>query len=125
MRLVLQVSSIEHDQPGEFVRGRGRDDFAAKSALGQQGQPPAMIEVGMRQQHKIDANGVETKVAGIFLCDLAATLIEPAIDQKTPAGTFDEVARPSNVAISPVKRQPQAISPADQNSLGIAILRWK
>ena len=82
MRLVLQVSGVEHDQPGEFVGGHGRDDFAAKPALGQQRQPPAMIEMGVRQQHKIDAGGIETKVAGIFLRELAATLIEPAIDQK-------------------------------------------
>ncbi len=64
----------------------------AKPALGQQWQPPAVIKVGVRQQHKIDAGWIETKVAGIFLCDLATTLIEPAIDQKAPAGAFDEVA---------------------------------
>jgi hypothetical protein len=51
-----------------------------------------MIKVGMRQQHKIDTGRIETKVAGIFLCNLVATLIEPAIDQKAPAGAFDEVA---------------------------------
>jgi hypothetical protein len=92
MLLLLQVSGIEHDQPGEFAGGHGRDDFAAKPAFGQQWQPPAMIKVGVRQQHKIDAGRIKTKVAGIFLCDLAATLIEPAIDQKAPAGALDEVA---------------------------------
>jgi hypothetical protein len=51
-----------------------------------------MIKVGMRQQHKIDAGRIEAEVAGIFLCDLAATLMEPAIDQYAPAGAFDEVA---------------------------------
>jgi hypothetical protein len=62
-----------------------------------------MVKVGMRQQNKIDAGRIETKVAGIFLGDLAAALMEPAIDQYTPAGAFDEVARPGNVAISPMK----------------------
>ncbi len=57
----------------------------------------------MRQEHKVDASRIEAKVAGIFLSDLAATLIEPAIDQDTPTGAFDEVARPRHVAISPVK----------------------
>jgi hypothetical protein len=51
-----------------------------------------MIEVGVRQQHNIDAGGIETEVAGIFVGELAAPLIEPAVDQKTPAGAFDEVA---------------------------------
>jgi len=92
MLLLLQASDIEHDQPSELVGGHGRDDLAAKPAFGQQWQPPAMVKVGVRQQDKIDAGGIETKVAGIFLCDLAATLIEPAIDQKAPACAFDEVA---------------------------------
>jgi hypothetical protein len=51
-----------------------------------------MIEVGMRQQHKINAGRIEAKVVGVFIGDLAASLIEPAIDQHTPAGAFDEVA---------------------------------
>jgi hypothetical protein len=51
-----------------------------------------MIKVGMRQQDKIDGGGIETKIAGIFLLDPAAALIEPAIDQKAPACAFDEVA---------------------------------
>ena len=62
-----------------------------------------MIEMGMRQQHKIDAGRIEAKLAGIFLGDLAATLIEPTIDQYMPAGALDEVARTRHVAISPMK----------------------
>ena len=41
-----------------------------------------MIEVGMRQQDKIDAGRIGAKVTGIFLGDLAAALIEPTIDEK-------------------------------------------
>jgi len=62
-----------------------------------------MIEVGMREQHKIDAGRIEAKVAGIFLGDLAAALVEPTIDQYSPAGAFDEVARTRHVAVSPMK----------------------
>jgi len=50
-----------------------------------------MIEVGMREQHKIDASRIEAKIAGIFLGDLAAALVEPTINQYTPARAFDEV----------------------------------
>jgi hypothetical protein len=51
-----------------------------------------MIEVGVRQQRKIDAGGIETEVAGVFLGERAAALIEPAVDQNAPAGAFDQVA---------------------------------
>ncbi|GEM_PF-6517321 len=57
----------------------------------------------MREQHKIDAGRIEAKVAGIFLGDLAAALVEPTIDQYSPAGAFDEVARTRHVAVSPMK----------------------
>src|SRR5262249_6281296 len=87
--------------------GHRRDDFAAKPALGQQRQPPAMIEMGMRQQYKIYAGRIEAKVASIFLGDLAATLIEPTIDQDMPASALDEVARTRDVAISSMKGQSQ------------------
>ena len=46
----------------------------------------------MRQQHKIDAGGIETEVAGVFVSELAAALMESAVDQKAPAGALDEVA---------------------------------
>jgi hypothetical protein len=86
------VSGIEHHQPGEFAGSARCDDFAAKSAFGQERQPPSMIEMGVRQQHKIDAGGIETKVAGVFFGKLAAALIESAVDQKAPAGALDEMA---------------------------------
>jgi hypothetical protein len=92
IRLVLQVSGVQHDQPGELAGGAGRDDLAAKPALGQQRQAPAMIEVGVRQQHDIDAGGIEAEVAGVFLGELAAALKEAAIDQDAPTGAFDEMA---------------------------------
>jgi len=97
------VRGIEHDEPGEFMSGRGRDDLPAKAASGQKRQPPAMIEVGMRLQDKIDARRIKAKVTGIFLGDLAAALIEPTIDQNAPACTGYEVTRTRHVAVGPMK----------------------
>jgi len=57
----------------------------------------------MRQQHKIDAGRIEAKVPSIFLGYLATTLIEPAIDQHTLVGAFEEVTRTRHVAVSPMK----------------------
>src|SRR5579863_1755206 len=75
-----------------------------------------MIKVGMRQQHKVDTGGIETKVAGVFFRELAAALIEPAVDQKAPARALDKVTRPGDVAISAMKRELQTMSPTNDET---------
>jgi hypothetical protein len=42
--LFVQVRRIEHDEPRDLARRRGRDDFAAEAAFEQQRQPAAVIE---------------------------------------------------------------------------------
>ena len=51
-----------------------------------------MIEMSVRQQHKIDAGGIEAESAGVFFGEFAATLKQSAIDQEFAAGAFDEMA---------------------------------
>ena len=52
---LLQMGGVDHHQPGQ-LRGRRRgDDLAAKSPLGEQRQPAAMIEMGMGQEDIVDA----------------------------------------------------------------------
>ena len=97
--LFLQMRRIEHDQRGKLPRRGGHNDGAAKTALGEQRQSPAMIEVGMRQQHKVNSGGVKPEVAGISSRDLTATLIKAAIDQDALARAFDEVTRTGHVAM--------------------------
>jgi hypothetical protein len=102
-RLLLLARGIKYDEPGQFVGGCRRDDFPAEPPPGQERQPPAMIEMGMRQQYKINAGRIEAKIAAIFFGDLAGTLIEAAVDQHPAAGAFDEVARTRHVAVCPMK----------------------
>ena len=94
--LELQVRGIEDDQAGELERRRGRDDFAAKAALGQQRQPAAVIEMGMRQQDEVDCAGIETEIGGILIIELAPTLEQSAIDQDAPAIAFQQMTGTSD-----------------------------
>ena len=70
-----QIGRIQHDQSRQFARGRRRNDFSPKPPLGQQRQTPAMIQMRMGQQHVIDAGGVKAERFGVFLVQLAATLV--------------------------------------------------
>ena len=40
-----------------------------------------MIQVCMGEQYVVDAGGIKAERSGIFLVQLAATLMEPAVDQ--------------------------------------------
>jgi hypothetical protein len=81
------MRGIEHDQPSQLARRRGRNDLAVKAAL------------CVGEQYKIYALRIKPEVVGIVLGDLAAALIEPAIDEDALAGAVDEVAGTGHVAI--------------------------
>jgi len=88
---LLKVGGIEHYQPGELTRRRGRYDFTAKTSFRQQRQTSTMIEMGMGQQHIIDCRGIKAEWTGVFFGKFAPTLVQAAIDQDTAAVAFDQV----------------------------------
>ena len=45
----------------------------------------------MRQQYVVDAGGIKTEWCGIFLVQLAAALMEPAVNQNTLPSAFDQM----------------------------------
>jgi hypothetical protein len=61
----------------------------------------------MCQQYVVDAGGIEAEWRGIFLVQLAAALMEPAVNQDTLAGTFDQMTGPGDTAIGTMERQLQ------------------
>lgn len=99
----LQVRRIQHHQPGQFTRGRRGDDLALEATFAQQGNAPAVIQVGMGQQEEIDTCGIKTEIIGIFLVELASALIQTAVDQDPAAGTFDQMAGAGYAAVCTVK----------------------
>ena len=58
-----------------------------------------MIQVCMGQQYVVDGGGIKAEWSGIFLVQLAATLMEPAVDQDPLPSTFDQMTGAGDTAI--------------------------
>ena len=102
-RFFLQVGGVQHHQPRQFGRRLGGDDLAAKTPLHQERQPPAMIEMGMGQEHKIDRARVKSERDGILLLKLTTALEQAAIDQDAPPRHFQEMTGAGDVLCRAVK----------------------
>ena len=57
----------------------------------------------MGQQYVVDAGGIKAERSGIFLVQLAATLMEPAVDQDPLPSTFDQMTGARDTAIGAVE----------------------
>ena len=62
-----------------------------------------MIEVSVRQQHKIDFCRIESKWISVLRSIVLRPLIQAAVNEHAMTITFKQMARPSDVAISAVK----------------------
>ena len=83
------MGGVEHHQPREFARRAGRDDLAAEAALVKQRDAPAMVEMSVGQQKRVDRRGVEAERRRVFVVELAAALEEAAIDENALAAGLD------------------------------------
>ena len=63
-----------------------------------------MIEMGMREQQKIDRSRIEAEGFGVLLPKLASALEQTAIDQDSPPGALDEMAGAGYAPVGAVKR---------------------
>ena len=89
---LAEVGRVEHHQPCEFAARGGGDDLALEAAAREQGNAPAVVEVGMGQQQVVDGGRVEAEGIGVFLVQFASALVESAVDEDALAGAFDEMA---------------------------------
>ena len=101
--LFLQMGGIQHDQSGQFPRSGRCDDFAGKSPFCQQRQTTAVVQVRVREQHKVDALRIKSERVGIVLAQFMPALIHPAIDQDPPACALHQMAGTGNIAVCAVK----------------------
>jgi hypothetical protein len=102
---LVEMRRIQHHEPCQLAGGLRRDDLPAEAALHQEGQPAAMVEMGMRQEHAIERCGVESERSGIVLVELATALEQPAIDQDAAAAGLDEMAGTRDAPGGAVERE--------------------
>jgi hypothetical protein len=53
----------------------------------------------MGQQYVVDGRGVKTERIGVLLLQLATALIQPAVDQDSFPGTFNQMTGAGDTAI--------------------------
>jgi hypothetical protein len=85
--------------------GRRGDDPSPESLFHQQGQAPAVVQVGMGQEQQVDGGRVETERAPVLLVQLVTALVHATVDQDPSATAFDEVTGAGNLAVCAVKRE--------------------
>ena len=97
------MGGVEHHQPRQLARRAGGDDLAAEAALVKQRDAPAMVEMGVGQQQRVDRRRVEAERRRVFVVEVAAALEEAAVDENALAAGLDEMARAGDVAIGAVE----------------------
>src|SRR5690606_15407436 len=89
--LRLDVRGVgEHDLT-EVARGEGGVDVAVEAPTGEGGEGPAVVDVGVGEDHRIEARGIEGKGAVAFVRLVSASLVKPAVEKNSRAVDVDEV----------------------------------
>jgi len=88
---LLQTGGIQHDQARKFPAGRGGNDLPGKPPAHQQGNTPAVVKVGMRQEQVVNGRRVKSEFIGIVLFEFAAALVKPAVNKDALAAALKQV----------------------------------
>ena len=88
----LQVTGVEKDDSAQINDWRGCVNRSAKSLFHQPTNPSAVVDVGLRQDDRIDFVGTNRRDAPIALAPLFRTLEDAAIERrgKKRIGRFRE-----------------------------------
>jgi hypothetical protein len=81
--------------------GRRGIDGPAKAPCRQLGQQPAVVDVGMGQQHKVDAARVKAEGLLVVLLGAVAALGHAAVDQKAAIPQLPRKQEPVTVCAAP------------------------
>ena len=76
-----------------------------------------MVQMRVGEQHVVDGGGIKAERSGVLLVQLAATLMQPAIDEDALARAFDQMTGAGDAAIGAVKGQLQVTLPGMRRSL--------
>ena len=88
----LNMGRIEQHDLAQVNCGRRGDDLAAEAVTHKLWQTAGMVEVGVRQQHRVDFTRVEIPGQPVTGFHLTATLEESAVDDDLfPSAGFNQV----------------------------------
>lgn len=102
--LLLQEGGIFHNNLRNFSRSRRAENVTGKSFFNQLGQPTAMVEMSVREQHSVDRFRRHRKIIPVSLLQVAF-LIKPAVDQNPCSGGFHQIARTGYILSRPEKTE--------------------
>ena len=78
--LLLELGRIVKDDLGDLSSGMDRVDRPAKAAVDEERQAPAVIEMTVGQEDRVDLGRIEWERLLVELCDVVS-LEQPAVDE--------------------------------------------
>jgi hypothetical protein len=100
MRPREPCGAVGHDQVGKIERRRRAVDRPAVVGGGQQRQPAGVIEVRVREHHRVKPAQRALPGNAVVVLDFARALEEAAINQHVRGAGFNQVRRTGDLAAS-------------------------
>ena len=99
---LLNVGGVQQHDIHEVGRHAGGEDAALKALLHQHGHPAGMVDMGVGDEHEVDAAGMEGQG---FVVYLVPSLLQAAVDQDVFAVDLQTVTAAGHALVSAVKAQ--------------------
>jgi hypothetical protein len=91
--LLLQPSAVRQHDPAQ-VESRPRRIHRTLETIAHDGRQIAgMVDVGMRQQHRVEFGWIERRLGPVAQAQLLEALVETAVDQHLAAACAQQIAR--------------------------------
>ena len=103
--LLLQVRRVRQHDGAQVARARRAEDASSKSLRHETRQVAAVIEMGMRQHHGVEARRVNGKGRPVALPQFLEPLKQAAIHEDAAAAQIDQMLRAGDRAGRSQKRQ--------------------
>ena len=111
---LLQPPRVGQDDLDQVLRALGAEHAAAEALRHQPGQVAAVIEVRVRQHHRLDTRRPDRQVLPVPLAQLLQPLEEPGVHQHARAIRLDQVLR--------ARDRPRRTQKRDRNHICLCLL---
>ena len=101
----LDVRRVWQDERAEIARAGRAEDSTAESGADQARQVPAMIQMRVGEDHRVDAARIDRQRRPVPLAQLFEALEEPAVDEHAMISEIDQVLGARDRARGAEKRQ--------------------